>query len=667
MLESLHALSSFYKGNTLEARRSLRSDLEGEGLRVAQTFIGEFGDLEAQFQSLADSIDALRTGCTDVKDRLEATEARTARFLSQAGQLRSERQLLDSRAHVVGSFLGACQLSDTEKRALYTAPVDAEAGKPFFDALQRVDRIRTDSKALISSAHQAAGLEIMEDMAKHQEAAYERLFQWVQDRCQEVARGASGGDGGGDGDGDGDVQPVLRSALRVLTARPAYYRTCQDCVASTRRAGLVRRFIDALTHGGPGGFPRPIEVHAHDPLRYAGDMLAWVHQAIATEREVLVGLFGQASAGAGAGAGAGASASTTTSTHARPAPDDNVSAVVERKDGDVGGGDAADDEDGGVIQPEELLDRVFEGIVRPLQLRLDQTVQAQSNVVTLFKLLDVMNFYAGIVAGLLRRDRGLGKALLATTSDGDKRFHGLVKQHATRLLQSAGPYPATLMPSREVVDTLNRLEDILQVYGRSMVPAEEREDGLAPVLSQFLDPLLHVARQSAEGLGLSDTSVFMLNNITAMQAVLTPHDFTASWVQRLAAEMQQWEDTLVREEANDMLSRTGLLPKLRAVESHGDDDGPLSAVPGLAATDLRPPLKALYATLFSLAMPSFDRLASPRLRVRARRGTALLVAAAYDTVYNAVTDARHAYPDAADLVPHPPNQVRTLLDLDAAE
>lgn len=24
--------------------------------------------------------------------------------------------------------------------------------------------------------------------------------------------------------------------------------------------------------------PRPIEVHAHDPLRYVGDMLGWLHQ-----------------------------------------------------------------------------------------------------------------------------------------------------------------------------------------------------------------------------------------------------------------------------------------------------------------------------------------------------------------------------------------------------
>src|ERR1700749_2714200 len=51
-------------------------------------------------------------------------------------------------------------------------------------------------------------------------------------------------------------------------------------------------FIVALTRGGPGGIPRPIELHAHDPTRYTGDMLAWVHQAVAWEHEFLESLFG---------------------------------------------------------------------------------------------------------------------------------------------------------------------------------------------------------------------------------------------------------------------------------------------------------------------------------------------------------------------------------------
>jgi hypothetical protein len=64
-----------------------------------------------------------------------------------------------------------------------------------------------------------------------------------------------------------------------------------DEIASARHDAVARAFINALTRGGPGGTPRPIELQAPDPLRYIGDMLAWVHQACAGEKEMLESLF----------------------------------------------------------------------------------------------------------------------------------------------------------------------------------------------------------------------------------------------------------------------------------------------------------------------------------------------------------------------------------------
>ena len=58
-----------------------------------------------------------------------------------------------------------------------------------------------------------------------------------------------------------------------------------DEYCTARRSIVVRSFLDALTIGGPHGNPRPMELHAHDPPRYVGDMLAWLHQMTPTEKE----------------------------------------------------------------------------------------------------------------------------------------------------------------------------------------------------------------------------------------------------------------------------------------------------------------------------------------------------------------------------------------------
>jgi hypothetical protein len=62
-----------------------------------------------------------------------------------------------------------------------------------------------------------------------------------------------------------------------------------DEYCNSRRNAVVKLFIDALTKGQ--GTTKPIELNSHDPLRYIGDMLAWIHQNTATEHEYLRSLF----------------------------------------------------------------------------------------------------------------------------------------------------------------------------------------------------------------------------------------------------------------------------------------------------------------------------------------------------------------------------------------
>jgi len=68
-------------------------------------------------------------------------------------------------------------------------------------------------------------------------------------------------------------------------------RAILEELVHVRRNAIFRAFNEALTQGGPGGTPRPIEIHAHDPMRYIGDMLAWLHQTVASEREFLESLL----------------------------------------------------------------------------------------------------------------------------------------------------------------------------------------------------------------------------------------------------------------------------------------------------------------------------------------------------------------------------------------
>lgn len=81
------------------------------------------------------------------------------------------------------------------------------------------------------------------------------------------------------------------SLIRWVSPAPPVRSDALNLLTTTRQQYLLQHFLEALTRGGPNGLPRPIELHAHDPTRYVGDMLAWVHQATASEREFLDALF----------------------------------------------------------------------------------------------------------------------------------------------------------------------------------------------------------------------------------------------------------------------------------------------------------------------------------------------------------------------------------------
>jgi hypothetical protein len=61
-----------------------------------------------------------------------------------------------------------------------------------------------------------------------------------------------------------------------------------------RRKAVVQDFMEALTQGDNVLSARAIDIQAHDPLRYLGDILAWTHQAVAGEKEILSLIFGVA-------------------------------------------------------------------------------------------------------------------------------------------------------------------------------------------------------------------------------------------------------------------------------------------------------------------------------------------------------------------------------------
>lgn len=640
------------RGNTLAARKSLRADLEAQGLRLARSFVDQFAELEEAFGEVAQHVDEVATGCEKLQSRLSRTEARTTAFLQAADDMKEERARLAARAERVENFLEQFELSPAQRAAIHSDPVDADDGDAFFAALAKVQLIRSRCTALLSASSQSVGMDILDAMAEHQEVAYERLFAWVERWCVQQE--------GRDPDADAAGAAFLRSALAVLRERSVYFVQAQRAVASLRRRALVDRFMSALTVGGPHGVPRPIDLHAADPHRYVGDMLAWLHVAFATEREALQGSFGRAEAGR---------AEAEQDARRNGA----AGGAAETKGGDAGageggaGGDGAEDAKSGSDVMADTLALVFDGVARPLRQRIEGVLRGVTQLVLAYRLADLLAFYATTFAQLLGQSAGLVVTIGKARDAAFARVTALLDAQAEKLVSFPSGYPSGLGVLRPVAEAVVRLREmisvdedsLLEVGAKAALPLQVGE-----VLAKTLDPLLTSCRLSAEGLDAIDLGVFMINNVAAMREGLDGHAAAEEWVARLDSESQRWVQGVSAEQARYLLSQCGLTPVLRTVTGHDTAAaGPLAD--RLSVDALTAALKSFFGVVFSLSLPAFDRVQDGRVRNKLRRGTAQLLHAAYASVHAAVTAPENGYPEAGrEIAIHSPEQIRTLLDLD---
>lgn len=604
MLEALTALSVFFNENSLRTRRNLRGDIERRSLAINEDFARIFKDVKEELESVHEDVQAMSTCCEEMTSRLKAAKEQTQDLIVKTNKLQGENHRLEVRAQVAKAFLTKFQLSNEEMATLRGAR-DAPVTEDFFKALSRVKHIHEDVKVLLRTNQQTAGLEIMEQMAVLQEASYEQLYRWAQNECRALTQETC------------DISPVLAQSMEALQDRPVLYKYTLDEFGTARRNAVVRGFIDALTRGGLGGTPRPIEMHSHDPMRYVGDMLAWLHQATASEKEHLEALLKQV--------------------------------TLQDVEGNM----------------QEVVGHITEGVCRPLKVRIEQVIVAEPGAVLLYKLSNLLKFYHHTISSII----GTGAASLLMTIEemhilSKKMFFNSLSLHASKLMDKVELPPADLGPTASLTQTLSLLREVLASHDSSVVPLDARQADFAQVLSCILDPLLQLCTVSASNLGTADMATYMVNSLYVMKTTLALFEFTDKRLEMLEFQIEAHLDTLINEQASYVLTRAGLSYIYNCVQQHTTEQGPLSLLPSMDSSSVKAAMVQFDRYLSSpdtLVMPQLNFLLSAAIKEQIFRQSTELVCRAYGEVYAALSSPANSYREPGSLVPRSPQQVHTLL------
>ncbi|KAF9507141.1 hypothetical protein BS47DRAFT_1351988 [Hydnum rufescens UP504] len=563
------------------ARRNLRRDVELQLAESSSKFLHAFGEVDNKLNALQEHMEAMRSRCDEAQAELQRTNDACKYLLEKAGGLRAQRQTTATRQAVVSLFLSRFTLTQAESEAI--ASHDVPVGKQLFAAMDRAESIREDCHVLLSAEGSEgggtkAGLDIMARTANQLDVAYAKVQRWCSYEFRQLGK-----------DSHLEVSPVMREAIRRLQKRLDILSGALSDLAAVRQTTLLTSFITALTRGGPSGLPRPIELHAHDPIRYVGDMLAWVHQAMATEREFLDSLFGLSG--------------------------------EKRMVGSVWRNDQQSEEAGWV---RDLMDRDLEKICMPLRVRVQQTIKSQEGSITAYKIANLLQFYLLTMRRTIGEEALLSKTLEAMTDVANQVFFDTVEAQGRSLLRFLHPPDPDLSPPLALRDVSQVLREIMTVYDSSLLEGEVLDDnkekdaiggkGFSRVLDAAVGPALEMCRRMGDmkkETSTWDKGIFLVNCIVHFQTVFQPFTFATPWVERLDAEIDKYVEELVNEHT------------------------PLSRIPEASSSSITAALEkfdGFLSTLDVLTSPRLSLISSARLSSRIHRTTLRRIGEAYGTV-----------------------------------
>ncbi|KAG7146542.1 Conserved oligomeric Golgi complex subunit 6 like protein [Verticillium longisporum] len=298
--EALALLDEKQINNQPRVRRQVRLDLQKEMIecngeiindfgRVADKemiecngkIINDFGRVADQLRRVRHTLNQLNETYDEMRGPIATSHTQTAPVLQDAALLIQQREDVATKQQLLAAFCGHFIFTNDEIATLTSSaePVNED----FFAALARAKKVSSDCEALLGFENQNLGLEIMEQTSKNLNLAFQKLYKWVQKEFKTLNLE------------NPQLNTSIRRAIRVLSERPSLFQGCLDYFADARHRILSDAFHTALTGTSSTGqhdnTVKPIEMAAHDPLRYVGDMLAWLHSATVGEREALETLF----------------------------------------------------------------------------------------------------------------------------------------------------------------------------------------------------------------------------------------------------------------------------------------------------------------------------------------------------------------------------------------
>lgn len=324
------------------SRKKFKGRIESELIRNQLNILKQYQPIVKQLKQIEVKLNKLNELSVQTNDKINKNFDFSNKLNLEIKDLNDNKRLIGLKKNLLISFKEKFTLNEYEEFVLNSGDLNNE----FFTTLARAERINENCSILLSLDNPQLGLKIIAKSNQMINRSIDRIVSYTNKTLGNMYSLNSK-----------SRLATLHQCFKYLQNKLNYFNSIVNTFSESRSKVLVDEFnrqvqgdFEVNGQGRSSSISsdsRPIYMSAHDPVRFVGDLLAYVHSVSVNESETITSIFTM--------------------------------------------GDDNDKEFENIIQ--DVTDKILQSLSRPIKARVEQIVSTETKLSTLVQIFNLVELY----------------------------------------------------------------------------------------------------------------------------------------------------------------------------------------------------------------------------------------------------------------------------------
>lgn len=324
------------------SRKKFKGRIESELIRNQLNILKQYQPIVKQLKQIEVKLNKLSELSVQTNDKINKNFDFSNKLNLEIKDLNDNKRLIGLKKNLLISFKEKFTLNEYEEFVLNSGDLNNE----FFTTLARAERINENCSILLSLDNPQLGLKIIAKSNQMINRSIDRIVSYTNKTLGNMYSLSSK-----------SRLATLHQCFKYLQNKLNYFNSIVNTFSESRSKVLVDEFnrqvqgdFEVNGQGRSSSISsdsRPIYMSAHDPVRFVGDLLAYVHSVSVNESETITSIFTM--------------------------------------------GDDNDKEFENIIQ--DVTDKILQSLSRPIKARVEQIVTTETKLSTLVQIFNLVELY----------------------------------------------------------------------------------------------------------------------------------------------------------------------------------------------------------------------------------------------------------------------------------